>query len=743
MITLARLVELGRAEFPGEPIDLPRQLLAWARKDPDGELAGLLTETGLVKERMIFALLPLTRTSNPSDVELLTRVVVGTTDAPISGRHILGGLCEATDHRITRALVEVGLDIARLRARLEARRPEPAPPILVGVSSTAGRPRLEDLGRDLTSEAKDGAFDSLIDRPEDTGRLVEILCRRTKRNPVLTGDAGSGKTSIAELLARGVARGEMPELDGCRVIEISVGRLVQGTRYRGEFEERMVGLLDTLETQPNVIVFMDEIHLLPGAGRAEGVITDGANLVKPYLSRGKLRVIGATTSAEYHRHFVSDPALARRFEEVRLAPPDAALCLAMLRAHHPDVDEVLLRRAVELTDRHQPTKTQPDKATTLIETARAASRRRRVPLDGDLLLQILAESTGRPLAQLRNGERQSVGGLAARLRRSVVGQDEALDCVAEILRCSLQSLASEERPLGTFLFAGPSGVGKSETARALARELFGTIDALLVVDMAEYANETGVAKLLGAPPGYQGSESRDGVLAGWLLAHGRGVILLDEAEKAAPEVMRSLLGLLEGGRVTSARGERLDARGCVVILTTNAGVEEFGRRPVGFGARSGSREPRAVLAKTFSRELVDRLDAVVVYRPLEARDLDAILELALTRLSDRLARERNLRLEYDAAAMVEALAGEVRTSGGARSVERVVRARILGPLSLSLLDHSPGIALVATLDPAAIATGRVEIRPVEPAPKASAEDRQAQRSKSGGKPPRPHSRNAG
>jgi ATP-dependent Clp protease ATP-binding subunit ClpA len=713
MITLARLVELGRAEFPGEPIDLLRQLLTWARTDPGGELTSLVSDTGLIKERMIDALLPLTREPHPSDGELLTRIVVGTADAPINGQHLLAGLCDASDHRITRALVAVGLDVARLRARIEARRPEPPQPLQVSVASATKRFRLEDLGRDLTAEAREGAFDGLVDRPDETGRVVEIMCRRNKRNPVLTGDAGSGKTGIVELLARGVARGEIPELAGCQVTEISMGRLVQGTRYRGDFEERLVGVLDALEKKPNVIAFIDEIHLLPGAGRAEGIVTDGANLIKPYLSRGKLRVIGATTSAEYHRHFTADPALARRFEEVRVSPPDASLALAMVRAQHPDVDEPLLARAVELTDRHQPNKTQPDKAVTLIDTARAASVRRRVPLDDALLLQILAESTGRPLAQLRAGERQTVGELAALLRRHVIGQDAALGQVEEILRCSLQNLAGDKRPLGTFLFAGPSGVGKSETARALACELFGGPDALLVVDMAEYGSEAGIAKLLGAPPGYEGSDRRDGILAGWLAAHGRGVILIDEAEKAAPEVVRSLLGLLEGGRVTSARGEQLDARGCVVILTTNAGIEELGRRSVGFGPRGNPPDPRAVLAKTFSRELIDRLDAVIAYRALDAHDLDAILVLALTRLSQRLTHERKLRLDYDPAAIIEALGSEVRSAGGARAVDRVVRSRILGPLSLSLLDHPAGVALVATLDPQAIAAGRIEVRAID------------------------------
>lgn len=712
MITLARLVELGRAEFPGQPIDLPKQLLAWARQDPGGELAVLLGETGLVKERMIVALLPLAEAPDPADVALLTTVVTHTKEAPLKGEHLLRGLCEAADHRITRALLGVGLDIEKLSRRLEHGRKERERPLATVASSAARGHRVEDFGRDLTREAAKGAFDNLVDRPDDVGRVVEILCRRTKRNPVITGEAGSGKTSVVEVLARGIVRGEIPELAGSRVAEVSVGRLVSGTRYRGEFEERLVGLLDALEEEPEVIVFMDEIHLLPGAGRAEGVVTDGANLVKPYLSRGKLRVIGATTSAEFHRHFAQDPAFSRRFEEVRLAQPDAALCLEILRAQHPDVPESLLKRAVELTDRHLPNKTQPDKSSTLIETARAASIRRSLPLDGDLLLTVLAESTGRPIAQLRLGEKQAIGELEARLRRSVIGQDETIERVAEVLRCSFQSLASEERPLGAFLFAGPSGVGKSETARALARELFGGLDALLVIDMAEYASEAGVAKLLGAPPGYQGSESRDGVLAGWLAAHGRGVILLDEAEKAAPEVMRSLLGLLEGGRVTSARGERLDARGCVIILTTNAGVEEFERRRPGFGSANDQSDPRVVLAKTFSRELVDRLDAVIVYGALKPEDLDAILLLALERLKERLSRERNLRLEYDPAVVVSALREEARQAGGARSVERVVRSRILQPLSMSLLDYPSGIALVATLDSATLAEGRVVVRPL-------------------------------
>jgi ATP-dependent Clp protease ATP-binding subunit ClpA len=700
-----------RVRFPGRQLDLPHLLITWLGDDTDGQLAEIFAETGLTIHQAQAALNPLVGLKLNEDNVIMRQAINGSRGRPTSGLDIWLALCETPDHRLLQAMIRQGLHLERLRKNLEQLRQNTE-------SSQAARLRKPDLksevslrrfARDLLSAARKGEFDDLHPRPDDIDRMVEVILRRTKRNPALTGPAGVGKTALVELLARMVARDELPALSGTKVYELSIAKLVGGTRYRGDFEQRLDELLTLLERLQPILVFVDELHLLVGAGRAEGIITDASNLLKPYLARGRICLIGATTTEEYQRHVAQgDRAFARRFEEVRVQEPRGELCRAMVEAqaravakHHDlAIPGDVVAAAIELTDRHLTQRCQPDKASTLIDTA--ASRARRAgqrELDRHTLRQVLAQQTGRPVELLSGEARQALSHLASRLGAQVLGQDLAIERVASTLVYRLQDLADETRPLGSFLFAGDTGVGKTELARALAAELFSDPEALLQLDLAEYAEGSSVNKLIGAPPGYSGSEQIGGVLVDWLHEHQSGVILLDEAEKAASEIHRLLLGLLERGRIASARGEQLDARQCVLVLTTNAAdSRELKRRAPGF-EHNAAASPAEVLANYFPRELLGRLDELIVFEPLSDETLRQVLKLRLSEAEERLRSRRRVTLLYDEDQMLDWLGAGLDDQGsGARGIARLLERRLLQPLALALLLDDEQGDTIFTLD---------------------------------------------
>lgn len=549
--------------------------------------------------------------------------------------------------------------------------------------------------------------------------LVEVLLRRLKRNPVLTGSAGVGKSALVQILARMIVRGELPALADCRVWETSGATLTAGTRYRGEFEERMEAFLAALVAAGRVLLFVDEIHTLVGAGRAEGITTDAGNMLKPYLARGDISVIGATTTQEYQKYIEQgDPALARRFQEVRLGEPAAELCHAMvarqaaaIAAHHGIIiSNELIRLAIKLTDLHLPQRLQPDKAVTLLDSTAASAVRRgedQVGLEG--MLEVLARQTGRPIELLGEQGRADIRSLGQRLRGRVVCQDHVIERVVATVACRRQGLDDGSHPLGTFLFLGDTGVGKTELARALASEFFGDLDSLLTIAMAEYADPHSLNKLLGSSPGYAGG---DGALTEWFHGHGSGVILLDEVEKAAPEVLMSFLGLLDTGRMESSRGQQLDATQCVVVLTSNAlGSADLTRRSVGFGSKGPLPAPGERLAdKGFSPELVARLDEVLVFNGLGREELRTVLRLHLGRENERLARRRQVHLQYDEDRLCDHLVAQLAPGkDGARGVKRLISKALTQPVSMAVLDLDPGEPAVLVLDDDYYAEGRVVI----------------------------------
>lgn len=707
-----------RESFGPTTITITMILFDRARRR-DEELDPLLRAAGLDLAAVEAALAPLLAGGDDASDRFLTDALLA--HPALTGLGLLGLLCEAGGIGLpsVRALVEAGVDLDVLAEGLKGverelpHRPSPRPE---RAPLEASCPLLVDL----RAAAAGGAFDDLQERPE-LRELTALLLRSYTPNVVITGRAGSGKSALVFGLARGLALGQAPEpLRDHQLFSLDIAQCLAGARYRGEFEERLRGAFAALAARRPAIVFIDEMHLVYGAGRAEGAALDAANLLKPLLVEGTVQVIGATTSEEYHRYIATDRALSRRFCRLELPEPTpeqvermVARKAAHLAQHHGlEIPPDVVRATIALANEHLPEQAQPHKTLALLDTC-AAQRRlsdRSVPSRRALTLgdvrHELARLCGLETLDLERDQRHRVRGLCARLERHIHGQHRALDTLSRTLGYRLQSLGSDRRNLGTFLFAGPPGVGKTATGRAIATELFGASTALLTVGLAEYAAPGAESKLLGAPPGYVGSE-RDGVLTAWLREHGRGVLLFDEVEKAHESVLLTLLGLLDEGQITSGKGDRLDTRGCVVVLTTNR--IQRARGPVGFATTAHA--PRGeLLVDGFAPELLNRLDAVLLFDPLDHDALRAIVREALRGGLERIARVRAASIDVDEAAAVQALCRRLNPRTGARGAARLVEQEILEPVAQDLLERDPRSSqrLRLVVDEAATPLGHLE-----------------------------------
>ncbi|MFE9656929.1 ATP-dependent Clp protease ATP-binding subunit [Micromonospora sp. NPDC006431] len=638
-----------------------------------------------------------------------------------------------------------------------------------------GTPTLDQYGQDLTELARNDQIDPVIGRADEIEQAVEILSRRTKNNPVLIGEAGVGKTAIVEGLAERICDGDVPQtLIGKRVIQLDLAGLVAGTRYRGDFEERLKKVIDEIRAHKDeLIIFLDEIHTLVGAGGAgsEGGM-DASNMLKPALARGELRVIGATTLDEFRRSIEKDAALARRFQPVFVPEPSVEDTVAILRglrdryeAHHQVrfTDEALVA-AAELSDRYVTDRFLPDKAIDLIDQAGARVRlRTRTPAedvrelerqldevrrnkeqavadeqyerasqlrdrvseleeqvrrakgDGESpevptvgpteIAEVVSRATGIPINQLTEEERDRLLRLEGYLHEKVVGQDDAVSAVAEAVRRSRAGLADPDRPMGSFLFLGPTGVGKTELARALAEALFGEADRMVRVDMSEFQERHTVSRLVGAPPGYVGYEEA-GQLTEAVRRRPYAVVLLDEIEKAHPDVFNILLQVLDDGRLTDSQGRTVNFKNTVLIMTSNLGSEMITgtQRTVGFGVGEPGREQEASelrerlmrrLQENFRPEFLNRIDEVIIFQRLEAEQLRQITELMLEETKRRL-HAQDIQVEFTAAGIDWLAEHGYQPEFGARPLRRVIQREVDNRLSRMLLEHqvSPGQKVV-------------------------------------------------
>ena len=553
---------------------------------------------------------------------------------------------------------------------------------------------LERFAENLNELAKQGKIDPLIGRRGEVERTIQVLCRRRKNNPLLVGEAGVGKTAIAEGLAKKIIEGDVPEvLAGSTIYSLDLGALVAGTKYRGDFEKRLKSLLAQLRKEPHAILFIDEIHTIIGAGSASGGVMDASNLIKPMLASGDLRCIGSTTYQEYRGIFEKDRALARRFQKIDVLEPtvdETFLILKGLKSRFEDHHAVkyslaALRMAAELSDRYITDRHLPDKAIDVIDEAGAGQRllpsSKRKKLIGTAEIEdIIAKIARIPPKTVSTNDKDKLRDLEKNLKMLVFGQDEAISSLAAAIKLSRAGLRELQKPIGSFLFAGPTGVGKTEVSRQLAKVL--GIE-LLRFDMSEYMERHTVSRLIGAPPGYVGFD-QGGLLTEAVTKHPHAVVLLDEIEKAHPDVFNLLLQVMDHGTLTDNNGRKADFRNIILIMTTNAGASEGGRPSIGFTRQDHSSDSMQVIERAFSPEFRNRLDAVIQFRPLGIDIIAQVVDKFMFELETQLAEKRvSVILEPEARQWLAEHGFDPQM--GARPMGRVIQERIKKPLAEEIL----------------------------------------------------------
>ncbi len=721
---------------------------------PETKMVGNIPYTPRVKKVLALA---------GKEAKALNHSYVGT-------EHILLGLLREGEGVAARVLKSLEVDIERTRNEiLKELDPNFTPPEAEengGEPSAGGKkdvktPALRAFGRDLTELAKKNELDPVIGRHNEIERVIQVLCRRTKNNPVLLGEAGVGKTAIAEGLAQEIAGGNVPELlRDKKVITLDLALMVAGTKYRGQFEERIKAVMDEIRRAKNVILFIDELHTIVGAGSAEGAM-DASNIIKPALSRGELQCVGATTLNEYRKYIEKDAALERRFQTVKVEAPTVDEAIQILKGLRPKYEEhhkakltdEALELAVKLSDRYITGRFLPDKAIDVMDEAGARARinamtrppdvkeiereieeirlekegaikaqdfekaaslrdkekqtkdrlegilarwreereEKEVLVSADDMMNIISKMTGVPLQKMEQKETAKLLAMESEMKQRVIGQDEAVTAISKALRRSRADLKDPRRPIGSFVFLGPTGVGKTYLARTLAEFMFGDSDAIIQIDMSEYMEKFTASRLIGSPPGYVGYEE-GGQLSEAVRRRPYSVVLFDEIEKAHPDVMHLLLQILEDGKVTDSLGRKVDFRNTIIIMTSNVGADLIKRQTtLGFGAPSDSGDYETMRGKileetkrVFKPEFLNRLDEIIVFHTLSKPDLMRIVDLEVDKVKARL-RIKEIEISLDAKAHEFVIEKGYDPTYGARPMRRAVERYLEDPLAEELL----------------------------------------------------------
>ncbi len=762
------------------------------KSGPDMVTMGKLPQTPRAKKVIEYAI---------EEARNLNHNYVGT-------EHLLLGLLREHEGVAAQVLMNLGLKLEEVREEvLNLLGAGVDPEEATGGEESGGKatkaksktPALDSFGRDLTELAREGSLDPVIGRANEIERLIQILCRRTKNNPVLLGEAGVGKTAIVEGLAQQIIDNDVPEiLIDRRIVVLDLAMMVAGTKYRGQFEERIKAVMNEVRRAKNVLLFIDELHTLVGAGGAEGAI-DASNVLKPALSRGEIQCVGATTLDEYRKYIEKDGALERRFQTILVEPPnkkDTVKIIKGLRdryeAHHRvQITDAAVEAAVEMSDRYITARVQPDKSIDVIDEAgarirlksmskppnlaeieekierlsinkdeavkaadyekaaelrdKAESLRREKEqiqrdwrakakevdgvVDEDVIAEVVSKMTGVPLTRLEKAETERLLKLEDELHKTVVSQDDAIKKISRAIRRARSGLKDPKRPMGSFIFVGPSGVGKTLLSKALAEFMFGDADALIRIDMSEYMEKHNVSRLIGAPPGYVGYEE-GGQLTEQIRRRPYAVVLLDEIEKAHPDVFNMLLQIMEEGQLTDSFGRHVDFRNVVLIMTSNIGAELI-KNKGGFGfAKQDSEADYEKIKKTlmteieryFRPEFINRLDDTIVFRPLNRDDLVGIVDYELSKVFKRLV-DRGMDLELDQPAKEFLIDKGYNPDFGARPLRRAIEQYVEDPLSESILRdefHAGQVIKVTRKEEEDHLSFRAEDKPASPEAEAEA-----------------------
>jgi len=654
--------------------------------------------------------------------------------ADISEHELLAAIIHEGNSVPLRVLSDRGIDLRLLLAGGEPSMGQTKPQLPAeaadGWKPSAGYSYLLRFGRDLTELARAGRLNPVIGRDEAVRHLEQTLVRATKSNPVLLGEAGVGKTAVVEALAQRIASGQVtPALRGKHLIEITLAQVTAGTQYRGSFEENLTKIIDAASKDPNIILVIDELHTIVGAGSAHGSSLDAANILKPALARGDIRVIGATTRDEYRRYIEPDAALERRFQPVSLDEPGPSETLAILSGiqgrfaehHHVGIDPSAVQAAVELSARFLPDRHQPDKAIDLLDEA-CAYARVKAPLPGrdpaqairvtdEEVATVLTEWTGLPVADLSCEQRQRMVNMPAALSERVIGQDAAVQVVARAMETALCGLRRHGRPIAVLLFVGPTGVGKTELAKALAEFLFGSEKELIRLDMSEYQQRHEVGKLIGAPPGYIGHEE-SGLLTEALRNKPYSVVLLDEIEKAHSDVFDAFLQLFDEGRLTDAHGRTADGSGAIFIMTSNLGSQLYdSSHAMGFTTDATAQVSRDGIVREcrnfFRPEFFNRIDDVVVFQPLDRPTLARIVVKLLDELRVDLA-DKQIAIRWSDALVAHLAEAGHEPMYGARPLRRSFERLLVQPLAHRIVagEFTAGDRLAIDVDGQGIVIAR-------------------------------------
>ncbi len=563
-----------------------------------------------------------------------------------------------------------------------------------GEQAEGGKNPLEAYATNLNEQAAKGKIDPLIGRQHEIERTIQILCRRRKNNPLFVGEAGVGKTAIAEGLAKKIVDKDIPEvLENATIYSLDLGALLAGTKYRGDFEKRLKNVLSQLDKEPGAVLFIDEIHTIIGAGAASGGVMDASNLIKPVLASGDLKCIGSTTYQEYRGIFEKDRALSRRFQKIDVNEPSVDETVKILQGlksrfeehHEVKYTNQALRSAVELTERYINDRHLPDKAIDIIDEAGARqrllspSKRKKTIGVGDIE-EIIAKIARIPPKNVSSTDRDSLQKLERNLKMVVFGQDPAIESLAAAIKMSRSGLGNTEKPIGSFLFAGPTGVGKTEVTRQLA-QVMGI--ELIRLDMSEYMERHTVSRLIGAPPGYIGFDT-GGLLTEAVMKQPHAVLLLDEMEKAHPDVFNILLQVMDHGTLTDTNGRKTDFRNVIIVMTTNAGAERISRSSIGFTMQDHSSDAMEEIKRMFSPEFRNRLDAIIQFSPLDAETIGHVVDKFLIELETQLDSKK-VTMDIDEEAKVWLAEHGHDPIMGARPMARLIQEKVKKPLAEQLL----------------------------------------------------------